>query len=73
MSSENSDPQRLKFSLAFMKIDAEGKTAIHTISKPLLILASAVAVSVLIIAANGAHVDTLAWIIGKLRFVLPNW
>lgn len=65
MSSENSVPQKLKFNLLFVKIDAEGNEAIQAANRPLLILASAVSLALLITVLSASHPE---W---KMLFARP--
>jgi len=55
MSSESDESQELKFNLPFLKVDAKGNKAIQAVNRPLLIIASAVAITMIIVALSYSH------------------
>jgi hypothetical protein len=55
MSSESSQPPKLKCKFGFFNIDAEGDVAIQKVYLPLLFVAIAVSVAIVIVALNYSH------------------
>jgi hypothetical protein len=55
MSSESDGSQELKFNLPFLKVDAKGSSAIQAVCKPLMIIAIAVSVTMIIVALSYSH------------------
>ncbi len=65
-SSEGGVTQRLRFNLLFVKIDAEGNEAVRIANRPLLILASAFGLSVVITALGANQPDWKTLLSGPL-------
>ena len=55
MSTESEGSQELKFNLPFLKVDAKGNEAIRAVIKPVLIIASGVAITMIIVALSYSH------------------
>ena len=52
MSTHESTPQKLKFRILFVNVDAEGRHALKVANRQLLILSSALSLVLLILALN---------------------
>jgi hypothetical protein len=69
MSSESDESQELKFNLPFLKVDAKGNNAIQAVNRPLLIIASALAATMIIIALNYSHPEWQAFVTRPLAWL----
>jgi hypothetical protein len=73
MSAEHEARPHLKFNLLFVKIEAEGEPAIKAASRPVLALASAVALSTVILALSRNFPVSLATLFSLAKSFKGAW